>query len=190
MAKNVIYGLEEVLREEDLDDREDHWIRYYREINPRLTNVSQECLGKNRIGKPFTEQHRRRLSVAMSRRWADPEVRRKMSSLLKGRVFSQESLQRMKQGQRRRREREIKVFEDTGVRLSPCPPSPKGRHHTEETRLLLARIRGARPFVDQFGTRYESVRSTARLLGLDSSSISKALKGKIRQVGGYVFSYE
>jgi hypothetical protein len=55
---------------------------------------------------------------------------------------------------------------------------------------MLATCRGAQPFTDQFGNTYLCIRHTAEILGLDSSAVSRVLKGKMSQTKGYRFKYK
>jgi hypothetical protein len=49
--------------------------------------------------------------------------------------------------------------------------------------------KGGRPFVDQFGRRYETQSEAARLHDLAQSNIWKNLNGRVRRCGKFVFTY-
>lgn len=175
--------LEEVHDETMLLERERYWIAHWRVRNPRLTNC--ESL-RGRPRGPVSKQQRRRLSRRSKERWADPEFKAAISAKLKGRKFSPETIQRMREGQRRR-------MQDGAQRSKFYEAGAAGRadrdYSAADYRLRLARACGARPFVDQFGVRYESIRGASRQLGIDSSQISRVLNGKSKKTRGYVFAY-
>lgn len=95
----------------------------------------------------------------------------------------------------------------TGRKTNRVHVGPVGFHHTEETRRLMSDSRrgiypeglktsndGKKTPIHAFkdgvleGT-FESQNEAARKLGLDQGNIRKALKGDIRQTGGYTFAY-
>jgi hypothetical protein len=167
-----------------LVEREKFWILHWRVANPKLTNVSSYDRTRSLRGRVPSEQHRERLRVSATARGATPEFRAKLSAARKGMKFSDEARKNMSIGQRKRFESLIERTKlDAARRLVSHHPMD------DSSRLKLARARGARPFIDQAGNRYESVRATARLLGLGSSLISSVLKGKQLSTGGYVFRY-
>ncbi len=175
--------LEVVLDASLLAEREEIWINHLRtSYNPNLTNCSKERWRQKK--GPISEATRNKQSRRAKQLWADPVYRQMMSDRQKGRVFTAEHRANVSKGQRRRFENQVerRKYAEMHKGRSFCISTP-------ESRLKLAKAKGARLFVDQFGNRYESVREAGRLLNLDSSSISKVLKGKIFQAKGYRFSY-
>lgn len=65
----------------------------------------------------------------------------------------------------------------------------KGTVHSSETRVKLSRAMGVRPFVDQNGNRYETIKGAARQLDLWPGSIRNCLKGRCPGTGGYTFKW-
>lgn len=65
-----------------------------------------------------------------------------------------------------------------------------GRIFSDKTRIKIARSLGGKPFVDQNGTRYETLAECARTLHLNDGHISAVLRGHRKQTGGYSFTYE
>jgi hypothetical protein len=55
--------------------------------------------------------------------------------------------------------------------------------------IRTSRARGGRPFVDQFGVRYETVNGAARSLGLKPLSVRMVLRGVFKQTHGFMFRY-
>lgn len=178
----VVVVLEEVSARVDLSARELFWIAAKRKLNPALTNVLDR--GKTLRGRPLSEEHRRRLRERGIDRFKDPTQREHMRQIFKGRTFSKETRQRMSVAQTKRMLDAVQRRKLAEARTNVVPHA-----WTAEERIAFARKKGARPFVDQFGNRYESVRGAGETLGVDSSSISKVLKGKLLQTKGYAFKY-
>jgi hypothetical protein len=65
------------------------------------------------------------------------------------------------------------------------------KYDSEEQAFLgeISKKMGGRPFVDQFGTRYETLGEAVRAHGLDKGNVSKVLKGRVKQTKGFVFKY-
>lgn len=165
-------------------EREKFWIETWQKLNPKLTNVPTTQLGSHFKGRVISEQQRQRLRKQALRRWKDPRERERASLKQRGRVFTEEHKQKVSEGQKRRFQNEVER-RVAAERLASVRPV----RLSDESRMKLARDRGAKPFLDQFGNLYESVREAGRVLGLDSSTISKVLKGKLGQTHGYVFKY-
>lgn len=64
-----------------------------------------------------------------------------------------------------------------------------GVKFTEERKLKIAKAHGARPFLDENGNRYESVRQAARALDTYHNMISQILLGKRKTIHGHTFRY-
>ena len=67
-----------------------------------------------------------------------------------------------------------------------------GRTHTENTRNKIAIAKGGKPFVaikDGKIKIFTSQHECSRVLGVSPGNVSKCLKGKIKQTGGYTFKY-
>lgn len=181
LQKGLEYGFKllEQTRKIDLGLRERAWIdKLRREGHPLTNSISMRR-------RPFSEEHRRRLKEAAQERGRDPAYRRKMQRLNLGRVVTDETRARQSLAQRLRGRRAIEKRRRSEVAKRMFTGRPKN----DATRLAIARAHGARPFCDQFGVCYESVRQAARHLNVDSSAISKVLRGKLQHAKGYVFTY-
>lgn len=64
-----------------------------------------------------------------------------------------------------------------------------GKVRSQELRIRISRTCGGRPFTDQHGNRYETIRGMSRDLGLDRAHVLAVLKGRSRSHKGYVFTY-
>lgn len=177
--------LEIVKSKDQLATREAYWIDSCRVQNPNLTNVSAKERARSRVGRQVSEETKRRLSLSTKKRFEDPAERKYYSQLFKGRVFSEETRQRMRTAQQQRMQNIVQRRQLANARTRAAIHGP----HTPEQRLRMARARGARPFTDQFGNRYDSVREAGRQLGVDSSAISAVLKGRLSHTKGYIFKY-
>lgn len=54
----------------------------------------------------------------------------------------------------------------------------RGKVRTKEQNIQNSRRSGGRPFIDQFGNRYETINSASRQLKINRSGIQRVLKGK------------
>lgn len=150
-----------------------------------------------RLGAKSSEEHKRKQSLALRGRKAaghpqSEESRKKLSTARIGMVFSEEH---------RRHISEAKL----GKKMCPASiekmrASQLGHPVSEETRKkisekMVGNQRGAREYpplvnretgeVVQAG---QNIRALARKLGLDSSSISKLIKGKLKSHYGWVLN--
>jgi hypothetical protein len=86
----------------------------------------------------------------------------------------------------------IRFFRDQGCRLTNCTAGGEGQWGVvfpAERRLKIARSHGARPFADENGNLYESVRAAARALGTYHNMISQVLLGRRKSIHGHTFKY-
>ena len=173
----VIRILERVTALGLLQAAERKHITRWRKRNPALANYDIKC-------RTMSAAHRRALSRAATARFEDPAQRAAASKRWRGRTFSDETRAKMSAAQKKRA-----ADPEERRRRSEALTGRPTRPHTEEACLKMARGRGARPFRDQHGTVYQSVRAAARLTGVDSSTLSKVLKGKLRSTHTYVFTY-
>jgi hypothetical protein len=204
---------------EKLSDAERRWIADLRAQGCRLVNhtdggdglpgrkaslLTRAKMSAAHLGHVCSEETRNRLSVTQRRlrrsdpakyagviertnteRWNGPrgeENRAAMSRMMKGRVFSATTRARMSTAQKRRA-----PPSEATRRLRSL--SMRGRTVSESARLRISKARGGRPFRDQAGRHYECIRDAGRILGLDSSGISKVLHGKRAHYAGFVFRY-
>lgn len=63
------------------------------------------------------------------------------------------------------------------------------RGRSREARLAISRSRGGRPFMDETGRVYQTLREASDLLEVHLSSIGSVLAGKLANTGGHTFSY-
>lgn len=158
---------------------EREWIDKLRLAGHPLTNTISPTT------HPFSELHRARLSAAAKERGSDPAYRKKMANMNRGRVVSDETRARQSLSQKIRGRSLVEKQRRSALATAIFTGVPR----TDSARLAIARAHGARPFTNQFGQRFESVRQAARALEVDSSSISKVLRGKQSHAKGHVFTY-
>lgn len=160
---------------EEANEAERYWIDYFRKAGCRLVN--QTSGGDGISGYRFSKEARSRMSASRKGRKQRPfreETKRKMSEAAKRRWASPEE----------RRSASVKM-----TALLQGNTRRKGKKDKIETSLRKSKARGGRPFVDQFGRRYETQRSAARLLGLSQGDVGRVLAGKFKQIKGFVFKY-
>jgi hypothetical protein len=69
-------------------------------------------------------------------------------------------------------------------------PSPKkGRPLNEQQKLAHAQAHAIKPFKDQHGRIYTSIKEVAEMWGLQKSNICNVLKRKRKSAGGLIFSF-
>lgn len=85
----TILAIEVVPTGGDWAERERHWIRHYRSLGAKLTNVSEGGDGHN--GFFTAESTREKLSTAGRKRRLGPEFAAKLSAAFKGRVITPEA---------------------------------------------------------------------------------------------------
>jgi len=177
----IILVLDEVATKDLLDEAEMFYISYFRFIGCDLVNVGEGGWGSR--GKLNT-LHRKRLSTAAKERWKNPAERKRMSRAMRGRFISDDTRKKQSIAQQERFKDPVQLAGLKRARQKVVmPPLNK------KARLLLSRLHGGRPFKDQYGTVHQTVRGAAKKLHLDSSTISKVLKGKLNHTGGYRFTY-
>jgi hypothetical protein len=132
-----------------LPEAEMHWIAYFKKMGYKLTNGTAGGDGN--------------LNPTAG-------VRLKMSSALRGRKLSPESI-----AKREATRGPHVVSPETRVRMSVT--------HT------IANAHLQRPVVDQDGNRYSGVSTAARQLGIPAGNIVAVLKGRRSHAGGRVFTY-
>jgi hypothetical protein len=118
-------------------------------------------------------------SDEMKARWADPLFRAQMLRRPVSRGFSGKH--------------------HTDASRAANAAAHRGRVQSQETVLQRAAALGGRPFRDQHGVVYQTVREAARQLALPRQNITAVLKGRARSAGGgrgngkqgkgYVFVY-
>lgn len=179
--KPEVFVIEVCPDKDTLNEAERHQIASLRAIGCDLANMTPGGDGK---GRP-----------------CPPELRARLSSLLKGRrlaVRTPESY--AAQGLRSRgRKRSPEAVAKTaaarrGTRHSPEAIAKMSAAHLQRNAEpghaeKLSRAHGGRPFVDQHGRRYETQASAARLLGMTAGQINRVLLGKRRHAKSLVFTF-
>ncbi len=66
----------------------------------------------------------------------------------------------------------------------------RGKVRSEENRISISRGLGARAFVDQHGTVYQTRAEAVQRLGVHPSAVTAVLKGRRKSTGGYTFTYQ
>ncbi len=78
-----IQVIQELHRREDLNTAEIYWIKYFRDVGCRLTNISPGGLGAA-IGIPKSEETKRKIAEKQKGKFVSLETRQKMSLAKKG----------------------------------------------------------------------------------------------------------
>jgi hypothetical protein len=116
-------------------------------------------------GAKHTEQTRKKIGAANSRRIWSAESRKKLQARRTGSHADEATKQKMSQAQR-------------------------GRKHSPETRERIRAAQAKRPVKNATtGRYYGSVQQAAADTGCSSSSIVKVCRGKRHSHGGYVWEY-
>lgn len=148
----------EVVQESQWDEREQHWIRHYREQGARLTNLATG--GRGAVGIIPSEATRRKLSESGKRAWQEKprsltdEHKAKLATLHKGR----------------------KRRDETKARISEAM---KGRHLTDEHR---AKMSAARAGVPHAPPSDETRRKIGAALSGERNGQSKLDWEKVREI--------
>lgn len=149
-----------------LDESEIRLIKEFRLSGHALTNLLPGGAGTR--GWKHTEETKAKMRGPRKARGPLPrEQVEKSAAARRGKKLSQEARSNMSQARR-------------GRHFAPL---------TTDHRQKMAVSHGAKPFLDQSGRRYTSVREAARILGVDPSAISKVLQGKNAHVGGYILRF-
>ena len=143
---------------------EQRYIAQYLAAGARLTNLTPGGDGGKAKHTPESKEKIRR---ALTGKPKTAEHRARLGAAQKGRVASLETREKLRRVHTTR------------------PRQP----WSEESRIAISRGKGGRPFVDQYGNRYETQKGTARQLGLQPGHINSVLKGLRKSTGGYVFHY-
>ncbi len=86
----------------------------------------------------------------------------------------------------------IRYFKDQGHNLTNHTDGGEGQlgvKFTDERKLKIARSHGAKPFIDENGNLYNSVRQAGRELGTYHNMISQVLLGNRKSIHGHTFRY-
>lgn len=162
----------EVCSFDTVDESEAFWIGYLRSIGCQLTNATDG--GGGRKGYALTQEAKDRIGRGNKGLKRSLETRQKMSQWLKEHPMSPQA--RAKQG--------------AALRGRPCPEHVKAalrnRVVSKETRDKLSRQKMKGDILDQYGNVYRDVRDAAEKIGVNPSTISKALLGKRSSVKGHV----
>lgn len=157
------------LTKEEAEQKEIELIKQYNSANP---NYGYNLDNGGSCADRVTEATRRKISQRNKGKIISKETRMKISKSTKGvkkPEFSKESLEKMSRshiGKKLSEEQKAKIKENS-KRIKVCQYSLNGE--------LIA--------------IYDGQREAARKLNIDSSSITKCCKGKIKTVGGYIWKY-
>jgi group I intron endonuclease len=160
--------IEETKLASEVFELERFWIEYYKRLDCKLLNITGG--GEGAYGYKHSLASKRKMSESkkgIKRRPRTLEHKQKLSNALRGRKLSDSAKINMRRAR-------------LGRKFKPL---------IDEHRNKISRANGGRSIVDQKSVTYPSVRQAARSLNLDSSAISKVLKGKGSNTKGYVFNY-
>lgn len=75
--------------------------------------------------------------------------------------------------------------------LEWCTAKENNNHGTRIERVIISNQKKVKAIDIANGeyNYYESIKACGKALGIDNSNITKQLKGKLRQSGGYIFEY-
>lgn len=151
--------LYEAIDASDLNNAEIRLIAYYTEKEHRLTNATP-----GGDGQPKGYQH-------------TAAARRKIAEALRGR-------------QRTFSDSHLRHIRDVGLRRRGTPAGPStsewctniskaktGVRRSDSARLSISRGHGGKPFLDQYGNRYETIQRAARTLNISAAAIWRVLHG-------------
>lgn len=143
-------------------------------IGRRHTEESKKKMSLARKGRPFSEAHKQALSKARQgiKLNLSDDRRRQISDSKKGNKYRLGAV----------------VPEEMRARISA---KLTGRKMPEEEKIKqrLTHAKRAKPFIDQYGTIYSSIKDAIRRIGVDPSSLLRVLKGRLKSTKGYKFTY-
>lgn len=190
--------------QDDLDNAEIYWIKYFREQGCRLVNRtagggglngfkhSEETKKKMSLagtGKAKSEEHCKKISLAKKgKSTITEEGRRRISEAVKNRIIKDSTRRKLSEGRLGKKnpmfghsfsEEHRKKISEAGM----------GRKVSEETRIHQSKMKGGRAFKDQHGNVYFNIRKTAELLGIKHQNLWANLHKKAKQTNGYIFEF-
>lgn len=178
----------------DMDAAEAYWIGHFDAIKDgynireggshgRHSEESKAKVSAAKRGIPKTKEHKAKLSAANMGHIASPKARANMSAAKMGHEVSAETRARLSasnSGKERSEESIANISKAQKKRYSDP---------AERARLAAQGKRSAKPFVDQNGVRYESLREAAASLGVAKANVQAVLKGRYKKTKGYTFKY-
>lgn len=190
----IIEELEELVDEAALSEAEVFWIENFRWLGFRLVNITAGGVSRP-AGSKASEETKRKISLSLLGHkrllgYKHSDESKKRMTLAKignknnlGKTRSEDQKKAMSNrllGTRRR----------FGTSTSEqARRNMSGRKLSIEEKIVKSRANGGKPFVDQFGNRYETIRGAADFLNIDRANLSACLKGRAKSVKGYVFKY-
>lgn len=170
--------VEKCTTREQLMETECFYISYFRWLGFRLLNI---CDGGEGFTGHHTEEARAKIAAA-SRRPCSPETRAKISAARKGKALSEKHRAALRVPKSVTHPKSL----ETRQKISAAH---KGKTTPPDVVLKVAKSRGARPFIDENGTIYQTQCEAARAYGIDQGSVRSVLIGKSRHAKGHTFSY-
>lgn len=209
----VIEEIEEFTSKQTLNEGEVFYISYFRFIGMRLVNATDGGEGRN--GAKASEETKKKMSVAQMGKSRNNgairseelkiQISRKeggapfgdqygtVYETLRGASkefgFDRANVKRVLDGKQKHYKGFIfKYLDGYENRKRPISPN-KGKPLSKEARSKISKSLGGRPFIDQFGKRYETTTEASRLLNLTQSHVWAVLKGREKSTKGFVFKY-
>jgi group I intron endonuclease len=136
---------------------------------------------------PLSAETRAKMSIAKMGKKHGPmslEQKLKLSRAHRGKILSEEHKKHIGDGCRGK-----KMPPRTPEHCQKLSDAKLGKAQTPTQRLNSAIAKGAKPFVDQNGVRYEYATQAARLLGVTRQCVSLVLRGLATHAKGYTFKY-
>jgi group I intron endonuclease len=137
---------------------------------------TKKKMSKSRTGKPLSKETCEAISQALTGKKKSEEHTRKASEARVGQKRSPEAIANMTGRKHTESENEKNRAWHLGRKLS-----------AESIAKRSQKVQ--KPVIDQYGTAYESIKAAAEAIGSFHSSVSNVLRGKLKHVKGYVFSY-
>lgn len=159
---------------ETLYDHERFWIKYFREMGCRLTNLTDG--GEGTQGHHHTAESKKLQSLAKKGKPLTPARAAAVQKMIASNVG------------RKWGPRPAEWSAKLGYWKGKVGPN-KGKERTEAWRLNNSKSNGGRAFKDQNGVEYQTIHSAARALNIPATKICSVLKGRRKSAGGYTFSY-
>jgi len=179
-----------------LDTAERKWIAAYRDLDPDLTNHSDG----GQVGHNHSPESRAKMSLATQLSWADPATRERRLSSHARTPPSPDGRRRIAEFARQRWK--AKTTEERAVALGYLQQGATDesrrkmsvfqteRFTDPEARRAQARRAGLRPYYDEEGNRYYTLREAAVAYGVSKQAISRHLRGVSKTAAGHVLKYE
>lgn len=146
----------------------------------KLLDSTKVKLSEINMGKKLSEEAKAKMSVSLKGHIVTQETREKISQAHASGSFNEHYKNMLGKQYSLGYKHTEKAKKKISISSSNISP---------EMKIQISRKMGGKPFVDQFGNRYETLGEAVRLHGLDKGAVSKVLKGRAAHSKGFVFNY-